>query len=98
MRKLSDVVDSATDPRVLAERIPGFADRMDAVVELRNSAEVSKFTKKPYDGWEHVGSVPPGVIEGLYRVYGPELTADGGKLLLKWLQRNGYYKVTNDHL
>ena len=102
MRRLTDAeIDYALDPYKLADRIPGFKEKMDGVKDIRvyNDAEVSKFTKKEYDGWKHVGSLPSVVVTALYQAYTPEeLAADGGALIFKFLNRWREYRVTEDKL
>jgi hypothetical protein len=91
-RSLSDAqIDDITSPYTLADRVPDFREKMDAAKEIREAheCEVSRFTKKEYDGWRHVGSVPSEVMTALYHMYTPEeLVADGGKVMLEWLHRN----------
>lgn len=92
MRRLSDLeIDDLTSPYTLHDRVPGFRDAMETSKEVRGAyqAEVSKLTKQPYDGWRHVGNVPWEVMTMLYTLYTPEeLLADGGKVLLEWLNRH----------
>lgn len=91
-RYLSDKqIDDLTSPYTLADRVPGFRLAMDIGKEIRHAhtSEVSKLSGKPYDGWKHVANVPWEVMTMLYEVYTPEeLTANGGKILLDWVNRN----------
>lgn len=101
-RQLTDKqIDEATDPRVLAERIPGFAESMEGVKDVRvyNAGDMAKVTNEEVDGWLHVGSLHPAVMAALYQFYTPEeLTADGCKVLKKYLARNKEYTVYEGNL
>lgn len=94
-------IDELTDPRVLAERIPGLAAKYDAVKEVRGAytSEMTKYTHKSHDGWSHVGSIPTEVATVLYTLYTPEeLAADGGKIIKEWISRHSEVRVSNENL
>lgn len=91
-RYLSDKqIDDLTSPYTLADRVPGFREAMDIGKEVRHAytSEISKVAKQPYDGWRHVANVPWEVMTMLSHLYTPEeLNANGGKVLLDWIERN----------
>jgi hypothetical protein len=100
VRKLTDKqVDEITSPDFLRKLLPGkMEQKYDAVHELRISGihEVSKYSKKEYGGWRHVASVPKEVMWAVYEGYTPEeISLDGGRLLLNWINRHPEIKTNN---
>lgn len=98
MRKLSDrQVDEWLDPNYLKDHVPGFTTSMNnSKVVAAMCHDPSKFTKRSYEGWRHIGNIPTAVVTMLYQIYTPEeLCADGGKILIDFVKRNHQYYGVN---